>query len=109
MIAYTIFIFLCLLIILKEFTGVDVFMPLERLVRRLKQKKNNIKRDIKKGIEVTQQMKAEKQRKKLQNMKMAEPGTIKFGLTHQQHPFDLMKDTYAKRKEKRREKEDKKN
>ena len=53
---------------------------------------------IQKGKAVTEQMKAERKRKRLQKMKYAEPGTITFGLHYKQNPIDFMKDSYERRK-----------
>jgi len=55
------------------------------------------------GKEVTEQMKAEKQRKKLQKMKYVEPGTIKWGMHYKQNPVEFMKDSYARKKRLREE------
>lgn len=59
--------------------------------------------EIQKGKAVTEQMKAEKQRKKLQKMKYAEPGTFRFGMHYKQNPVEFMKDSYARKKRLREE------
>ena len=56
---------------------------------------------LRKGIEVTEQMRAEKIRKKNIN---SVPGTIRYGLINKQDPVSFMKDCYARRKNQRQQK-----
>ena len=56
---------------------------------------------IQRGREVTEQMKADKYRRKCERIKYLEPGTIRYGLVHRQGVMDLMKDAYERRKSKR--------
>lgn len=62
------------------------------------------KEQMQRGMVVTQQMKAEKLRKKNKKIKTYEPGTIRYGLTHKQKTISFMRDVYEKRKNKREEK-----
>ena len=57
-----------------------------------------------KGIIKTEQMKAEKLRKKDKQKTMYEPGTIRYGLAHKQNPIDMMGDMKRRRERKRDEK-----
>ena len=50
------------------------------------------------GIKVTEQMKAEKLRKKIKQAEDSGPGTIRYGLVHKQSVKDFMKDAYDRRK-----------
>ena len=72
---------------------------------RLKQKKKKIQEQMQRGRKVTEQMKAEKLRKKGKRMSMYEPGTIRYGLVHKQNPLELMEDVKQRRKNKRELKE----
>lgn len=56
----------------------------------LKDKVRHLRELKKKGIEVTEQMRAEKLRKKMESGKLAGPGTIKYGLATKQSPFYLL-------------------
>lgn len=60
---------------------------------------------IQRGRVVTEQMKAEKVRKKLKKVKLYEPGTFRFGLHYRQNIGSFMKDVKERRKRKR-ERED---
>ena len=56
---------------------------------------------VKRGREITEQMRAEKLRKKQSNLVDAKPGaitTIRRGLFTRADPLDLMKEEYARRK-----------
>jgi len=75
-----------------------------RMIKKLKRYIESKKKQMQKGLEVTEQMKAEKQRRKQQKNKYLEPGTISYGLAYRQHPLDLMKDVKEKRKQEREEK-----
>lgn len=59
------------------------------------------KQQMQRGIEVTQQMKAERMRRKIQNARHLQPGTIRYGLFHRQNPLDFMTEMYDVRKKKR--------
>jgi len=61
---------------------------------------------IQKGINVSEQLKAERQRKKKEEAKILGPGTFRYGLVYKQNPLDFMKDVYDRRKEKRNQKEE---
>jgi len=73
----------------------------DKIKKYIKSKKDQMQR----GMEVTQQMKAEKMRRKLQRQKYLEPGTISYGLAFKQNPLDLMQDVKEKRKQRREEKD----
>jgi len=62
---------------------------------------------IQKGKEVTQQMKAEKLRKKMNKLADAKPGavtTMRKGMMTKQSPIDVMKEEYSRRKYEREKK-----
>lgn len=62
---------------------------------------------IEKGKEVTQQMKAEKLRKKMNKLADTKPGavtTMRKGIMAKQSPIDVMKEEYSRRKYKREKK-----
>jgi len=62
---------------------------------------------IEKGREVTQQMRAEKLRKKMNKLKDAKPGavtTMRKGMIAKQSPIDVMKEEYSRRKYEREKK-----
>jgi len=62
---------------------------------------------IQKGKEVTQQMKAEKLRKKMNKLADAKPGavtTMRKGIMAKQSPMDVMKEEYGRRKYERNQK-----
>jgi len=76
------------------------------LVDKLKEKKRKMEVQIKRGKERTEQMKAEKQRRKLDNVLHMQPGarkTIKEGVLMKKKPLDVMKEEYYRRKQKRAE------
>ena len=73
------------------------------LLEKLKEKKKQMQEQMQRGREVTQQMKAEKMRKKIQKAKNYEKGTIRYGLFHKQKTLDLMRDVWEKRREKRKQ------
>ena len=56
---------------------------------------------MQRGRVVTQQMKADKLRRKGKRMSMYEPGTIRYALAHKQNPLDLMEEAKQRRKNKR--------
>ena len=74
-----------------------------KLLDKLKEKKQKMQEQIQRGRIVTEKMKAEKIRKKKQETKYLEPGTIRFGLHHRQHIGDFMKDVKERRKDKRKQ------
>jgi len=76
------------------------------LVDKLKEKKRKMEAQIERGKERTIQMKAEKQRRKLDNVLHMQPGarkTIKEGYLMKKKPLDVMKEEYYRRKQKRAE------
>lgn len=76
----------------------------ERL-EKLKQKKQKLKEQYQRGKIVTEQIRAERLRKKKHKMGNYEPGMIRYGLAVKQNPIDLMKDAYERRQHKRKEKQ----
>jgi len=80
-------------------------MMKERLKAWIKQRKHELQR----GIEITQQQKAEKQRKKLRKAMESKPGSIRYGLATKQSPSEFMKELYEIKKQAREEKYGKKN
>lgn len=60
--------------------------------------------EIRRGKIVTEQMKADKLRRKGNRLASLEPGTIRYGLIHKQHPLELMEEAKQRRKNKREEK-----
>jgi len=71
------------------------------LMKKLKAKKQKMQEQMHRGRIVTEQMKADKLRKKGKRLSILEPGTIRFALAHRQSPFELMEDVKRRRKEKR--------
>ena len=71
---------------------------------RLQDYINRKKAQMQRGIVVTQQMHAEKERKKLMKARYYEPGTLNYGLHHRQSVGEFMKDAYERRKQMREEK-----
>jgi len=67
-------------------------IDLRKLLERLKKKKKDIADQMQRGRVVTEQMKADKLRRKGKRMSMYEPGTIRYGLAHKQNPLELMED-----------------
>ena len=68
---------------------------------KLKKKKQKMQEQMQRGRIVTEQMKADKLRKKGKRISIYEPGTIRFALIHRQSPSELMEDVKCRRKEKR--------
>lgn len=62
----------------------------------------NKKKQLQRGLEVSEQMKAEKERKRMLDGRHAELGTFKYGLMNRQNPIEFMKDVYEIRKAKRK-------
>jgi len=76
-------------------------MSLENKLRKYIDAK---KKQIHKGRMVTEQLKAERLRKKQKKIESYEPGTFHYGILHKQKTLDFMRDVYEKRKKKREEK-----
>jgi len=70
------------------------------LGERLQEKKKKMQDQMQRGRIRTEQMKAEKLRKK----KLLEPGTIRYGLFHRQGVGEVMKDALERRRNKRKQK-----
>ena len=77
-------------------------------VDKLKKKKQSLKDQYNRGKVVTEQIRADKLRKRKQKMGALEPGMVRYGLTVKQHPVDFMKDSLERRQRKRKEKQEKK-
>ena len=78
-----------------------------KLLTKLKEKKDKLKKDYDRGTEVTQQMKADKIRKKMKKAKDNKPGAIKAiseGMAFKKSPLDVMKEEYERRKYEREQK-----
>lgn len=73
-------------------------------LEKARKKKQDMQDQLQRGREVTEQMKADKLRRKGKHLSMYEPGTIRYGLAHKQSPLDLMEDARQRRKRKREEK-----
>lgn len=77
------------------------------LKERLAKKKADLQAQYQRGIEVTEQMKAEKLRKrkeKLGNLKPGAISSIRVGLAARSGPLDVMKGEYSRRKYERKKK-----
>lgn len=59
------------------------------------------KAQMRRGVEVSEQMRAERLRKKMDRINDLGPGTIRYGLAHKQRVGDFTKDVYDRRKAKR--------
>ena len=78
-----------------------------KLLTKLKEKKDKLKKQYDRGKEVTQQMKAEKLRKKVNKLADAKPGavtTMRKGLMAKQSFIDVMKEENSRRKYERDQK-----
>ena len=84
--------------------GVKLLTKKKTLSERLQSKKQKMQEQIQRGRERTEQDRAEKLRKKKQQARHYEPGTIKFGLFHHQGIGDFMKDALERRRNKRKTK-----
>lgn len=76
-------------------------------MEKLKQKKQKLQAQMQRGREVTEQMKAEKQRKKLRKAMDRKPGAVKAisnGLALRKSPVQVMKEEYSRRKYERKQK-----
>ena len=78
------------------------------LLERLQNKKKRMQMQIQRGRERTEQMKAEKTRRKIKRQQNLEVGTIRYGLAHRQSIGSFTRDAYTRRKMRRKEKEEKK-
>ena len=83
-------------------------MVKKKLLERMRDKKQSMQDRIQRGRVVTEQMKAEKDRKKQSHAKLYEPGTFRYGLHYHQGVGVFMKDVKERRKQKR-EREDSEN
>lgn len=75
------------------------------LLEKAKKKKKELSEQMQRGRIVTEQMKAERMRKRANKKAMYEPGTLRYGLTHKQNPIELMQESYERRKSKREERQ----
>ena len=78
-----------------------------KLLEKLKKKKKKMQDQMQRGRVVTEQIKAEKLRKKGKRKSLYEPGTIRYGLVYKQNPLDMMKDAKCRREQRRKEREEK--
>ena len=74
------------------------------LLERLQKKKQSMQKQIQRGREVTEQLRADKLRKKKEKAKSFEPGTFRYGLHHRQSIGGFMEDVKERRKNKRNQK-----
>ena len=75
------------------------------VLEKMKKKKKELSDQMQRGREVTEQMKAEKLRKKGKKIASLEPGTFRYGIMHKQGMLEFMEDVKRRRKEKREEQE----
>ena len=78
-----------------------------KLLTKLKEKKDKLKEQYHRGIEVTQQMKADKLCKRMKKAKDHTPGAVKAiseGIAFKKSPLDVMKEEYERRKYEREQK-----
>lgn len=73
---------------------------------RLIKKKQDLKEQYQRGKVVTEQIRADKLRRKKQKMGNYKPGMFRYAFTVRQHPVDFMKDNLEERKRKRKEKQE---
>ena len=73
-------------------------MSMGSRIKKLKDRQNKL-------LQESEQIRAEKIRAKLQKAKLAEPGTITYGLMHQQKPWDVARDVIERRRQRRLEKQ----
>ena len=76
-------------------------MVKKKLLERMRDKKKKMQDQISRGRVRTEQMKAEKARKKQSYTKLYEPGTFRYGLHYRQSWGVFMKDVKERRKQKR--------
>ena len=78
-----------------------------KTLERLKEKKRKMQAQMKKGLEVTEQMRAEKKRKKLNKLVHMKPGArqaIVHGMMAKKTPMEVMREEYDRRKSEREKK-----
>ena len=84
-------------------------MGLKDKLEKLKKKKEELTtkaEELKyRGLERTEQQRAEKRREKIQHAKYLEPGTIRYGMFHRQGIGSFMEDVKERRRQKREEKQ----
>jgi len=77
------------------------------LFKKLKEKKQKIQSQMQRGLEVTEQMRAEKKRKRINkslNMKPGARQAISHGLMMKKHPMEVMREEYDRRQYNRKQK-----
>ena len=77
------------------------------LKEKLRKKKKDLQAQYHRGIEVTEQMRAEKLRKKINKVVNLKPGARRAmheGLMARKSPVDVMKEEYSRRKYERKQK-----
>ena len=72
----------------------------KEIKEKLDKKKEELQAQMQRGREKTEQMRAEKLRKKIDKAKYMEPGTFRYGLFHRQGILEFMKEVYKRRQEK---------
>jgi len=77
------------------------------LRERFEKKKKRLDELRERGQIRTEQIRAEKLRKKKEQQKYMEPGTFRYAITVKQNPMDFMKDVKSRREERRKEKQSK--
>ena len=83
-----------------------------KLMEKLNAKRSKMQKQMRKGMEVTEQMKAEKKRKRLNKMVNMKPGAkqaIVHGIAMKKKPLEVMREELDRRRfereQKRKEKE----
>lgn len=83
-----------------------------KLLDKLKEKKKKMQAQMERGRVVTEQMKADKKRKHMDNFIHMKPGArqaITYGLAMKKNPMEVMKEDYNRRRyEREQNKKDKK-
>ena len=77
------------------------------LFKKLKEKKQKMQAQMQRGLVVTEQMRAEKKRKRMNKRMNLKPGArqaISHGLMMKKHPMEVMKEEYDRRQYKRKQK-----
>ena len=78
-----------------------------KLLDRLKEKKRKMLAQMERGRVVTEQMKADRKRKKMDNLIHMKPGArqaITHGLMMKKNPMNVMKEEYSRRQYERKQK-----
>lgn len=78
------------------------------LLDRLKEKKRSMLAQMQRGREVTEQMRADKKRKKMDNLIHMKPGScqaITHGLMMRKKPMEVMREEYERRRYEREQKQ----